>query len=132
MGMLDLNNLLCIGTELKGRAGLLTNEKWRSCNGGGEMTTPPAGRGVRSLISRRRWQDFGIPGFGDGPSLGHRVSRPYLQRLHDRAANAASLRAPGPPSLRNPVEEQAGEPGLLGLREEGASVPYSFLHTSVL
>lgn len=98
---------------------------------GREITTPPDRRGTRFLNSRRRWQDLATPGFDDGGALGHRVSRFYLQRLHDRAANAASLRAPGPPSLWNPLEEQAWGPGLLGLREEGARVPYSFLPTSV-
>ena len=98
------------------------------------MTTPPCGRGVRlSICTKRRLGNkrrlqLGTQHFCDGAALGHRVSRPYLQRLHDGAADAASLRAPGPHSLRNPVEEQAGEPGLLGLREEGVRVPYSFLH----
>lgn len=105
------------------RAGLVANEERRRGNGGGEVTTPPGGRGLRSLIYSPRWRGFGTLGFWRWrfagvlcqPALSPATSRPCWERCL-----APSTRSTSP---RNPVEEQAGEPGLLGLREEGGRDP---------
>ena len=70
----------------------MANEERRKSNGGGEKGLAPRSAGHLVLNSRReKVGTFGTPGCGDGASLGHRVGWPYLQRLHDDAADAASL-----------------------------------------
>lgn len=67
----------------------------RSCIraiGAGKRATPPRSALPLVLNSRReKVATFGTLACGDGASLGHRVGWPYLQRLHDDAADAASL-----------------------------------------
>lgn len=118
--------------RLEGRAGLVTNEKRRRGNGGGEVTTPPGGRGVRSLICSPRWRDFGTLGFWRWrfagvlcqPALSPATSRPCWERCL-----APSTRSTLPPESRGRAGRGAGTPGSAGGGREGGT-PYSFLHFS--
>ena len=108
---------------LEERTGPVANEERPRSDGGREKGHALAERGIKSLTLRAKVGAFGTPGCGAGASLGHCVIWPYLQRLHDGAADPASLWAPRPPSLRSPGETRAGGRGVFqGLREEGTRV----------
>lgn len=90
MGMLELNIRPSLPWDWQGVQAPWPMRSGVGAMGAGTRATPGA-PGHLVLNSRREKVDtLGTPGCGDGASLGHRVGWPYLQRLHDDAADAAS------------------------------------------